>query len=99
MLAALNWSKFQGAPQVYFEKFYFRIMNHMSLLYKDGRPHIYLTVFNIFIFEFQEYELRMYSDTNKWASTTIIGVDYDKATSEGFGRLFNYISGENGLSK
>ena len=68
-------------------------------MYKDGRAHIYLTVFNIFISEFQEYELRMYSDTNKWASANIIGVDYDKATGEAFGRLFNYISSENGLSK
>jgi len=45
----------------------------------------------------KEYELRMYP-TSSWVSTNIVGMDYDKATSEGFHRLFDYISGANELN-
>jgi len=46
----------------------------------------------------KEYELRMYQ-ASVWVSTTIIGLDYNKATEEGFHRLFDYISGANELHK
>ena len=40
----------------------------------------------------------MYSGDTMWASTDILGVDYDKATNEAFFKLFDYISGDNELS-
>lgn len=46
----------------------------------------------------KEYELRSYPGS-AWASTIIVGMDYDKAGSEAFGRLFKYISGANELNK
>lgn len=41
-----------------------------------------------------EYEVRKYEASN-WVSTGITGIDYDRATSTLFMRLFNYISGDN----
>jgi len=40
------------------------------------------------------YELRCYK-TYFWASTTVTGIDYDKAGEVAFMRLFKYIQGEN----
>jgi len=40
------------------------------------------------------YDERQYSES-KWASTEIMSMDYDSASSEGFERLFNYIDGHN----
>ncbi|XP_071795897.1 heme-binding protein 2-like [Asterias amurensis] len=42
----------------------------------------------------KDYEFRAYP-ASKWVSTTIIGADYKSATSEGFDKLFQYISGQN----
>jgi len=41
-----------------------------------------------------EYEVRQYSKS-VWSSTEVLGMSYDEATSEGFHRLFDYISGDN----
>uniref|UniRef100_K1RSZ0 Uncharacterized protein n=1 Tax=Magallana gigas TaxID=29159 RepID=K1RSZ0_MAGGI len=41
-----------------------------------------------------EYELRQYS-ASIWMSTNTAGVDYSKASSTNFMRLFRYISGTN----
>ena len=41
-----------------------------------------------------EYELRAYNST-AWAATTVTGMNYTKAVSTGFERLFGYISGAN----
>ncbi|XP_065925869.1 uncharacterized protein [Magallana gigas] len=41
-----------------------------------------------------EYELRQYS-ASSWMSTNTAGVDYSKASSTNFMRLFRYISGTN----
>ncbi|CAH1788940.1 unnamed protein product [Owenia fusiformis] len=41
-----------------------------------------------------EYEVREYEES-RWASTDVYDMDYDKAGSLGFRRLFNYISGNN----
>lgn len=42
----------------------------------------------------KEYELRQYS-ASSWMSTNTAGVDYSKASSTNFMRLFRYISGTN----
>ena len=41
----------------------------------------------------QDYELRRYSKT-VWVSTNIAGVDFAKAETEDFHRLFDYIQGK-----
>jgi hypothetical protein len=43
-------------------------------------------------------EVRNY-DSNLWTSTVVEGVDFDEATSTGFQRLFDYISGANDAGK
>jgi len=40
------------------------------------------------------FELRRYKPA-MWVGTTVLGMDYREAGSEGFNRLFGYISGEN----
>jgi len=45
-----------------------------------------------------EYEKRTYP-MSMWVSTTIIGIDYKDATSQGFEKLFAYISGSNAEKK
>ncbi|XP_076611598.1 heme-binding protein 2 isoform X1 [Chaetodon auriga] len=42
----------------------------------------------------QDYEIRTYHAT-KWVSTTRSGMQWDEAMKSGFGRLFNYIQGNN----
>ncbi|XP_065926133.1 heme-binding protein 1-like [Magallana gigas] len=42
--------------------------------------------------QIQEYEPRQYS-ASSWMSTNTAGVDYSKASSTNFMRLFRYISG------
>lgn len=49
---------------------------------------------NSLCFDCQEYELRQYS-ASSWMSTNTAGVDYSKASSTNFMRLFRYISGTN----
>jgi len=46
----------------------------------------------------RDYEKRTYP-VSKWVSTTIIGVDYEAASSQGFDKLFKYISGQNSERK
>jgi hypothetical protein len=46
----------------------------------------------------RDYEKRTYP-VSMWASTTIIGVDYGAASSQGFEKLFKYISGDNSDKK
>ncbi|XP_072015637.1 heme-binding protein 2-like [Amphiura filiformis] len=41
-----------------------------------------------------EYDIRAY-EQSAWVSTEILGMDFDKAGEEAFGRLFAYISGAN----
>ena len=43
-------------------------------------------------------EVRNY-DSNLWTSTVVEGVDFDEATTTGFQRLFDYISGANDAGK
>ncbi|XP_070560428.1 heme-binding protein 2-like isoform X2 [Ptychodera flava] len=42
----------------------------------------------------KDYEERAY-DASKWTSTLISGMDYQSAVSQGFMKLFDYISGDN----
>ncbi|XP_038052882.1 heme-binding protein 2-like [Patiria miniata] len=49
-------------------------------------------------YQTKDYEKRSYP-LSMWVSTTIIGVHYDKASQEGFDKLFSYISGHNSENK
>ncbi|XP_022099504.1 heme-binding protein 2-like [Acanthaster planci] len=46
----------------------------------------------------KDYEKRTYPQS-MWVSTTIIGVDYQGASTQGFDKLFEYISGKNSEKK
>ena len=55
-------------------------------------------IFVYFLLQTGSYELRHYFKS-KWTSTEITSSTYEEGTSQGFRKLFNYIQGQNSLSK